>query len=335
MPMIQGIDGGALLQMFRQGREDRYASDKRLRDQQDEDRKRERDEQLRGVMANLYGEQQKPASVASSYGAPQAAASPTAATAPQTFGEAFSPASMDAIGNGEAPPAPATAAPPVAPPQLPAQAPRREVNRDVLRQLIVLDPEKGGQVASVLKSLDEMDLKRIESRNNYMGAAARYVAQGTTPQERVQRFEIAKPHLMEAGYSPQELDGIEHDLSDQRLQFFMGTAIDYDKLVDNELAEREANQPKIITPQAGAGAFARDPRTGQMTTLVAPNDGSHAFGEPAGGGHPAPPAEAVAHLKSDPATAAQFDEVFGPGAAARALGQGGPTAQSPSGPFPD
>jgi hypothetical protein len=33
-----------------------------------------------------------------------------------------------------------------------------------------------------------------------------------------------------------------------------------------------------------------------------------------------PPPDAVAHLKSDPSLAPQFDEVFGPGAAARAIG---------------
>jgi hypothetical protein len=33
-----------------------------------------------------------------------------------------------------------------------------------------------------------------------------------------------------------------------------------------------------------------------------------------------PPPDAVAHLKSDPSLAPQFDEVFGPGAAARAMG---------------
>jgi hypothetical protein len=43
----------------------------------------------------------------------------------------------------------------------------------------------------------------------------------------------------------------------------------------------------------------------------------------------APPDEAVARLRSNPAEAQQFDEIFGPGSAARALGAGGP-AGSPS-----
>jgi hypothetical protein len=39
-----------------------------------------------------------------------------------------------------------------------------------------------------------------------------------------------------------------------------------------------------------------------------------------GGGQAGPPAEAIARLKSNPAEAAQFDEIFGPGSAARAMG---------------
>ena len=50
--------------------------------------------------------------------------------------------------------------------------------------------------------------------------------------------------------------------------------------------------------------------------------GRQITGRPGGGGaQPAPPPEAVQMLKADPSSAAHFDQVFGPGAAARALGQ--------------
>lgn len=43
----------------------------------------------------------------------------------------------------------------------------------------------------------------------------------------------------------------------------------------------------------------------------------------------APPAQAILELRSDPSAAAEFDQVFGAGSAARVLGKGGPGAPPP------
>lgn len=260
MAMIQGIDGSALIQAFRAGRGDRYASEKQLAELQEAEAERARRQEFSGLVGQLFGDRQAP-TVASNY-------SPEPASVPSTFAEAFTPGTMGAISRGENP----DAAPA---PTMPTQAPRRTPNPEVLTQLILLDPEAGGQIASALKSMDEMDLKRVEARNNFMGAAARYVAQGRTPEERLQRFQIATPQLLEAGYTPEELDGIDNDLSDQRLQFYMATAIDYDKLLDNELAEREFNAGRTV-PVVPGGSVA----------LVRP-DGSAEY-VIGGGGQPAP-----------------------------------------------
>lgn len=198
-----------------------------------------------------------------------------------------------------------------------AQAPTRQVNPNVLAQLIVLDPETGSRIASALKTMDEMKLAAFEQRNNFMGAAAQYVAQGRTPQERLQRFQIATPALIDAGFTPEELDGIDNDLSDERLQFYQATALDYDKFIDNELAEREFQQGKVITPQPGEGAFRLTP-DGTVETIIAPNPG----GMPTGGAVDDIPQEAIAALRSGAGTPEQFDEIFGEGAAARVMGGG-------------
>lgn len=287
MPMIQGIDGGALLQAFRAGRSDRYAVEEQERTRRKEEADAARQEQLSGLMGNLFGGQ--PATVSQQFGAVP-----------------------DAVGSepAEAPSAPHA-----------PQPPRREVNRDVLQQLIILDPETGGRVALALKSMDEMDLKRVEARNNFMGAAARYVAQGRTPEERLQRFQIATPQLIEAGYTPEELDGIDNDLSDQRLQFYMATAIDYDKMIDNELAEREFNAGKTVPVTAGGSV-----------ALVKPNGEARYIIGGAQGGDTAIPQAAADHLRQHPELRGAFDEKYGAGAADSVLG--GPTGSTQSAPFP-
>jgi hypothetical protein len=71
---------------------------------------------------------------------------------------------------------------------------------------------------------------------------------------------------------------------------------------------------KVVSYQKGGGAVAFDRATGGITPLIAPG------GAPSGGGIPQ---EAIAELRNNPASAAQFDEIFGEGAAAQVLGGGG------------
>lgn len=271
MAMIQGIDGSVLLNAFKQGQQDRLSEDKRVA-------AAERQKQVSGLIGQLFGG--KRATVESQM-IPQLPGSPSGATPGigdgqrESFDEAFSPQTMDGLGREERAPLAAPA------------APERRPDANVLAQLIVLDPETGGKIASAFKSMDETRLKQLEARNSYMGAAARFIQQGRTPEERQRRFQIAAPELLQAGFTEQELDGIDNDLSDDRLQFYQATAIDYDKMIDNELAEREFQAGKtvavapggnvaIITPDGsarwaiGGGTQAPQPPTEQP---LAPQDG--------------------------------------------------------------
>jgi hypothetical protein len=70
----------------------------------------------------------------------------------------------------------------------------------------------------------------------------------------------------------------------------------------------------FITPQPGGGAYGYDPRTEKVTTIIQPNNG---VSSPTPG---SPPPQAIDYLKSNPHLSAQFDQKYGAGASARALG---------------
>lgn len=222
MALIQGIDGGALLAAFRQGRGDRAADDKTKA-------AAEEAKQWKGLMAQAMGGQPSGGGVAGNFAPSQPQAPPVAPGA--TFGEAFSPQAMGAIQSG-VPAAPVASI--SAPPQGMSQP-----DPNILRKMAVLRPEQAGQIITALKNLNEGDLKQQQAKNDLMGAAAHYVQQGKSPQERLDRFQHAAPQLLAMGWTQGQLQQAASDLSDTALQGFQGMAVDYDKMIDNELAERK------------------------------------------------------------------------------------------------
>lgn len=117
------------------------------------------------------------------------------------------------------------------------------------------------------------------------------------------------------------LDGVPQEYNPQYVDGVM-------KLAD-ALHPQSGDNMKFITPQPGGGAYGYDPRTGQISTLIQPNDNPALTGQPVQA-HGAPPAEAIARLRANPHEAQQFDEIFGPGASQQVLG--GQTV-APSGTF--
>ena len=106
-------------------------------------------------------------------------------------------------------------------------------------------------------------------------------------------------------------------------------------------------QPTEFERQLDAGNFTADQRTKLIQDYVRNRanplqaiQGFDANGNPTttwtrpSAGQPQgaqePPADAIADLRSDPTGAAEFDEVFGQGAAARYLGQGGAGSGQPN-----
>lgn len=254
--MIQGIDGTALLNAFRTGREDRLANDASQLKLQQGQLAMQKQQAITGLLrgAGMGG------------GGVMGNAGGFAPTTPG--GPAMGAAPMAGAGGGYG-----------------------GLNPDMIGQVAVIDPETADKISTVFKNMSDVVLKQHQAKNDTMGAAAAYLAGIKDPAQRPAAFEHAVPALIQAGWTQQELDAARNDLSDTKLGMFQNLARQTDKIIDQALVEKQANQPKIFTPQPGAGAFALDPNGGAVRTLVAPNDGSHPTGSPVGA--PPPPKPAI------------------------------------------
>lgn len=250
MAAIQPIDGAFLLNAFRQGRSDRVSQ---LEDQlkiQKAQRDAQSQQQLNGVLGQIFGG--NGGGVAGQMAAP-----------PSQPTENGSPSPAQGLA-----PAPALSGPP-------------QMDMNAMGQLFVLNPEMAGKVVTAFKTMGDADLQRQQQKNTMMGAAAHFVQQGRTPEERKALFDHAVPQLVAAGWTQPEIAKAEGDLSDQALQGFQALASDYDKLIDRELKEREFEAGKVeAVPQGGSLMRVRPDAPAEM--LVAPNPGGMPAGAPVG-----------------------------------------------------
>lgn len=252
MAMIQGIDGGVLLQALQAGRGDRMKDMAFQAKQAEAQREADRQKQISGVMGQLF-----PGAPSGGGVSGQFAPSTPQTAAPTNFGEAF----------GSGIPAEGVQAPAVAPPTMPT-APQRRYNPEALAQLIALDPETGGKMASAFKQMDEANLKALETKNTALGAAAKWL-ESVPETDRGQAMQIVLPQLVAAGWSEQEVTG--RPLSNQALRGYQAQAMDVDTIIDNELANREFMAGKTVAvPEGGSVANIRPVvgPSGQVTTTA-------------------------------------------------------------------
>jgi hypothetical protein len=254
--MIEGIDGNALLNAFRQGKSDRYAD-------QDRQMKMQRAQQQQNVMAQLFtGQSQAPSSPAQ--------------PAQPTFAQAFSPEAQTAMTNGtELPALPTMTGGGVIGQAMPRQK-RPQLNEQVFAQL---DPEMQGQIATMLKNRSDTELKQEEARQAAIGSAAEYLLT-KVPEEKWPQFyqQVIAPHLREANVSEEQIALNANQLTREALGYHSAASRTTQQVIENSLKEREFQAGKVMAPTPGSGLFRIRPDS--VETIVAPNDGSKVTGSP-------------------------------------------------------
>jgi hypothetical protein len=231
-------------------------------------------QQEHGLLGQLFGGQQ-PTGVAGAYAPTHPAPAPQAGPGvTPTFDQAFDSGTMGALASG-GDPAPLTP-PAQAAPAAAVAPPRQPYDPDIMRKLVMINPEKYGQIATAFKAMDENELKMHQAKNDIMGAAAHYLSRYPA-QQRGQMLQIIAPQLRQAGWSEQEIANAT--LTDDGLRGYQGVAIDYDKMIDNELAQRKFEAGEAV-PVTGGGNVA----------IIKP-DGTSRWA--VGGGAPAAPAPAA------------------------------------------
>lgn len=196
-----------------------------------------------------------------------------------------------------------------------AQAATHE--RDVKVRAAQGDPEAIAELAGIdwnaWKGISGPDKDKLKARNDFLGQAALRISQMPVGQQ-AQAWDSYVQQGVQLGYS--DLAEYQGKYSPDAVQALIANAGQVAKLFELE-------KPELRNVAYGDTLLDVKPlaRGEQPRVVVQPYGQGQQPAVPNG-----PDAEDIAMLRQNPNAAAQFDEVFGPGAAQRALGGGGGNA---------
>lgn len=226
MPMIEVPNAGSMIQAFRQGRLDRMADDEMRLKMEEAKEAREKKKRWEGAMGRAFlPSEPKPMSGAMIAPTQEA----DMATVPTTMAPRWNEQTQS---YEEQVPAP------VASPNIAIQSAqsRTRLNPDVFKEMLIIDPEQALKLHDAFAKMDEADMKRYEAKNKVLGSIAADLL-SVPPGQRAQAIRIVAPALLNAGWTPEELN--QADLSDRGLQSYRALAVDAEKIMTEARQERE------------------------------------------------------------------------------------------------
>lgn len=264
MPIIQPVNGMMLLKAFRMGSEDGIRAREHRANMDKAAAEAEESRQAAGILANMFV---KPKGVATQLGVPE---QPTASQTPGSvsgqltrppsygtpgigdgipgnkrmdgsrvpFDQAFGPDTQQALATGAELPALPTAAPQHVEPQ-PEQRPRMELNPEMFMRYAGIRPQQAMQIVNAIKTADEIGLKRMETKNVAMGAAALSMSQIPLAQRPQYLRDVLMPYLSEAGWTEPEIAG--RLLTDKALAGYQNQAMTMHQALEAERASRNTD----------------------------------------------------------------------------------------------
>lgn len=286
MPMIQGIDGSALINAFRNGRHDRIEWEDARMKRELERHKLDNEQRVRGVVGQLLGrDAPQSGGVAGAYGLPTSTtgyddgvpgnnrmdgnAVPIGGAVANYSGGAsrnmsrqdlLTSPSLESTSGHWASPADATEMPvqtAETAQALPTQTHRGSgvmtLDQDALAELMGLDAGKAKEIIGAVKAMNDNALEAARARNDAMGTAAHWVMFKEVDGKRVPTSLAERPARLEQvkGYLADfgwPADQLSNvDVTDAGLQRYQRVALGYDKLFDNEAELRRVQNTEANT----------------------------------------------------------------------------------------